>query len=522
MGLRFQRRLTLFPGVRLNFSRSGISASIGPRGASFTVGPRGSSLNLGIPGTGLSLRHSLNGGNGHAGQPELPSPRGAPVLPIPEPEGTQIASAPISEVNSEGLAALKKLLLEVIAERKSLEASIPEARQALQIAERRLRRAQHWFFGLFLKGKVPDRHAAVEAKRAELTGQEDRLSGAFIDADFNLDDDAKAAFVKLTEAFEQAATCARIWDVVSEAYEDTRVTRSAAARSLKRTPLSFSVAEDELLQTGARTLRLKNANGADLVVYPGFLMMADSREMALIDLRDVKLDYRQVRFVETDPVPSDAVVVDQTWAKVNKDGSPDKRFKGNYRIPIAGYGGVTIRTDNGVNEEYQFSSAEKAQKFAEAFIDYQTKLRMLGDKASFDTKRELPASASEPPAPSEPVRTTGFSRKAGALLQVAQAASLAHLGKVMEEFQGLLVADVKSFDGSHSMQDIERFMNYVAALPGQLQMFLDRVPETRVPKMGQVTATFVKSVRDLAHQSSDVADRSFERPSEAAAVGIAG
>jgi uncharacterized protein DUF4236 len=39
MGLRFSRRVTLFPGVRLNFSRSGVSASIGPRGASVTIGP---------------------------------------------------------------------------------------------------------------------------------------------------------------------------------------------------------------------------------------------------------------------------------------------------------------------------------------------------------------------------------------------------------------------------------------------------------------------------------------------------
>lgn len=56
MAWGFRKRFTLFPGVRLNFSKSGISASIGPRGASVTVGKLVTHVNVGIPGTGLSYR----------------------------------------------------------------------------------------------------------------------------------------------------------------------------------------------------------------------------------------------------------------------------------------------------------------------------------------------------------------------------------------------------------------------------------------------------------------------------------
>jgi Protein of unknown function (DUF4236) len=59
LGFRFQRRFKLFPGVRLNFSRGGISTTIGVRGASFTLGGRGAYVNLGIPGTGLSYREKI-------------------------------------------------------------------------------------------------------------------------------------------------------------------------------------------------------------------------------------------------------------------------------------------------------------------------------------------------------------------------------------------------------------------------------------------------------------------------------
>jgi hypothetical protein len=54
MGFRFQRRIRLFPGVRINLSKSGVSTSIGTRGAHVTVGHGQTRETVGLPGTGLS------------------------------------------------------------------------------------------------------------------------------------------------------------------------------------------------------------------------------------------------------------------------------------------------------------------------------------------------------------------------------------------------------------------------------------------------------------------------------------
>jgi hypothetical protein len=59
-GLRFQKRLRLLPGVRINLSKSGVSTSIGPRGADVNIGPHGVSANAGIPGTGPSTRAKVS------------------------------------------------------------------------------------------------------------------------------------------------------------------------------------------------------------------------------------------------------------------------------------------------------------------------------------------------------------------------------------------------------------------------------------------------------------------------------
>jgi hypothetical protein len=60
MALRFQKRFTVMPGVRLNFGKRGVSLSLGPRGSSVNVGREGVHGNLGLTGTGLSVRNKLS------------------------------------------------------------------------------------------------------------------------------------------------------------------------------------------------------------------------------------------------------------------------------------------------------------------------------------------------------------------------------------------------------------------------------------------------------------------------------
>jgi hypothetical protein len=62
MGFRFQRSLRLAPGLRLNLSKSGVSASLGRPGATVNFGQRGVQGSAGLPGTGLSYRSRIAGG----------------------------------------------------------------------------------------------------------------------------------------------------------------------------------------------------------------------------------------------------------------------------------------------------------------------------------------------------------------------------------------------------------------------------------------------------------------------------
>ncbi|MEM9766081.1 MAG: DUF4236 domain-containing protein, partial [Pseudomonadota bacterium] len=49
--MRFRKSVKIAPGVRMNFSKSGVSASVGGRGGRINVGKRGIRSTISVPGT---------------------------------------------------------------------------------------------------------------------------------------------------------------------------------------------------------------------------------------------------------------------------------------------------------------------------------------------------------------------------------------------------------------------------------------------------------------------------------------
>lgn len=66
MAVRFRKSVKLGPGVRVNFSKSGMSTTIGPRGFTTSIGKNGVYRNVGIPGTGISYRTKVGDGKSKA------------------------------------------------------------------------------------------------------------------------------------------------------------------------------------------------------------------------------------------------------------------------------------------------------------------------------------------------------------------------------------------------------------------------------------------------------------------------
>jgi hypothetical protein len=59
MAFRFNRRIKVLPGVRLNLNKTGASVSVGREGMWCTAGTHGRRATVGLPGTGLYWTEKL-------------------------------------------------------------------------------------------------------------------------------------------------------------------------------------------------------------------------------------------------------------------------------------------------------------------------------------------------------------------------------------------------------------------------------------------------------------------------------
>lgn len=414
MGWRFRKSFTVMPGVRLNVSRRGVSATVGAGPFSVNVGPRGAYANASIPGTGLSYRERLGSAGGTAGRdarrstPTLPSSPTAPsVLPTAAPEYGEVPGG----LSPEFQAALERLRRAREAEAARREAvhaageirsastavltspSLAEFRDALQIAQQERdaldaalstaqpaaseagNQHQAWADGFFWRRVRPARFAALAAAADETRARADELAEQLrlttLATEITLPSDEADAYGAVTDAFEALARCAAIWDTTHSVVTDRVRERSIAANTIQRTSVRFGVGAADVITSAWRVPHVGNANGGDLYLYPGFVLYRVSRgAFAVLEARDVVVEHATTPFVETERVPPDSEVVGQTWRYANKDGSRDRRYADNPAIPLARYGTLRFRSASGLREDYLVSQDPAAAQFATAWRRY--------------------------------------------------------------------------------------------------------------------------------------------------------
>lgn len=168
MGLRLYRRLKIAPGLSLNLSGSGISASFGPRGAKLTVGPRGVFGSVGLPGTGISYRQKLN-----ASEARTPTRRLYPPSLDPAnlaPEALELMQAVVD--GKDGVTKTLNTSEEVLSYWDKVKC-LPGAHMIHPETGRKMNDAQIRAFA-----RKVDRDAAVKKLSEEIAAEEARLAGA--------------------------------------------------------------------------------------------------------------------------------------------------------------------------------------------------------------------------------------------------------------------------------------------------------------------------------------------------------
>ncbi|HDX9110083.1 DUF4236 domain-containing protein [Klebsiella michiganensis] len=392
MSLRFRQTFTLFPGVRLNIGKRGISASIGVPGATVNVGKKGLRATVGLPGTGLSYTTpTLPYDDGHSvTNPLIPSstephlgltesfPNNTPSnakIYMPMAGMNEISSASVEVLTSSSLLPLRDLMAKAREQRAEIKSDLQEALAEESKQKNELVRRKSSLFRWFYRRRIAELETELPVTQAEISRLVSWEDSTKIAITFESSDASQRAYAAMVRAFDMLKSSVKKWDITADKATDQFAERTLATRSVNRHPVTFDFSSTDLIQFTGRAMRFENVNGDDILLYPGVAVIprADGA-FALIDLRELQISSEYRRFHEEEGVPSDSRIDGHTWAKTNKNGSPDRRFKDNYQIPICIYGNITFHSQTGVTEEYMVSNADAAQAFAEAVKRYQTSL----------------------------------------------------------------------------------------------------------------------------------------------------
>ena len=374
MAWSYRKRIKIIPGIHLNFSKSGISTSIGVRSANVTIGKSGTYINQSIPGLGIYKRQKISGGNGN-GKVNQPT-NYVPLETIEEEDN--IFSADIQEITSQNMQGIKEAILLSHGQRTELKNDLKKVKTTLSGSKLKLTVSYILLYGLIKKNISEGYKADIEAQKDAVEQIQEQIENCYVGLDIDFDEEIKEKYERVVSSFKQLITSIKIWDITSAHSQDTKVTRSAAATLVTKRDVRFDLKAIPEIKTIFEALRFKNINGADIYIYPNFLVLYSSEtKFAIIGFDELKFYQSFSRFVETGTVPKDTKVIDRTWFKVNKNGSPDKRFKNNYQIPVVRYGEIGLNTETGLNEVFQFSNYEYTEEFGNAFNDYQATITRL-------------------------------------------------------------------------------------------------------------------------------------------------
>jgi hypothetical protein len=283
----------------------------------------------------------------------------------------EIKSAAIDKLTPTELLEFKRILFASGKEYSETHSILHTKTKNERDTANKVNRLQKSIFRFMLKKKIARKKDELNQLRDEIAELSEQLKFAVVKLQIDADDTYSDLFKNVVAAFKLLTQCLKKWDVTSSKSINRITERSAASSTITRTEIVLSETYLPILRTEEPALRFHNINGGDLYLYPGFLIVYNSNtDFAIIDYTDISVNFSPVRFIETDPVPSDAEVIEYTWFKVNKDGSPDRRFTSNYQIPVVSYGDLHFESSTGLNEVYCFSSRESVMLFQKALFEY--------------------------------------------------------------------------------------------------------------------------------------------------------
>lgn len=336
MPWRFRRRISLGKGLGINLSGRGASLSLGRAPFTLNVGRRGVYRTVSIPGTGVYHRARVGATARSPGE----------IATGQTPPGTEEI---LTQVDTPASAAFEAV-------------------------NARIRQWVWWpllagLCGLLLfLGPVGLLLNLLLAPATWVVWRRERIRRT-TRIEYETSTELETAKASVTSIKDALSSNKKAWSVDTLVQGLNAKTSAGVTSAVRRTPILLVRRKPPFLDVDGPVASLWTRNGS-LFFLPDRLLVYKSRRYSTYEYRDVVIEADTTRFVEPSPPPSDTPIEGNTWQFVNKDGSPDRRYKQNPKRFIARYGVLRVKAD-GLAIFVQTSNPHSPQRVVEAYAQLQ-------------------------------------------------------------------------------------------------------------------------------------------------------
>jgi hypothetical protein len=331
MGFRMRKSINLGAGFRINVSKSGIGYSWGVPGYRITKTAKGTTRRTySLPGTGISYveetnrrkRPPVNLGNPPVEQPHLEAIESAAIHKFQNMEANQMTKAIQQSLAINGFANI--LLWGIL-----------------------LMMFSSLFFWMFFIGFLLKIYVTTFGK---------------VNLFYECDEEHIEAHQRRIHSWKTLQSSKKVWQVTQKGITHRAKTNAGAQTIVNRITCRITQKLPLYMRSNVEIIRV-SLQKEELIFLPEQVLIRKNNKLGSIPYDQLQITGSAVQFVEDQAVPSDARITGYTWKYVNKNNTPDKRFKDNRQLPICLYEQIHLTSPNGLNVVLQCSNQHNATTF---------------------------------------------------------------------------------------------------------------------------------------------------------------
>lgn len=337
MGFRFKKSINLGGGFRVNLSKSGVGYSFGTKGVRWTKLCNGRTrTTYSIPNTGIAYISESSGKKQTSSEQEM-----------------QDASEENYNLEYEASTELEGNQ----AEYDNFIKDVNNVKLAHKV----------WKFGMWLTCILAIINPSFWVAPILLLIVKKCFKKYFeIELNYNFDRDFEDYLDCLNLFLSELASSSRLWGILKSYHEENTKYSSGAASTFARTLLKLKKQKAKYLKANVEYYCLEYPN-QKFYFLPDRILIDSDKMAQSVRYSEIQCIFNTINYVEEDWVSGDTEVVEKTWKYINKNGSPDRRFKDNPQIPICKYGTMQMTSNNGLDIMLHFSNAKKMPKLKEIY-----------------------------------------------------------------------------------------------------------------------------------------------------------